>query len=297
MFKKQLMKIKVFKNLARYYSFVRRNGYFPNISNPKTFNEKIQYRKRQKPKNIFSLCSDKILVKEYVENILKENITVENYYVGDNISRDVIKSKLNLHGDVLVKANHNSGPVHLVTSNASDEKIDKVCQSINNQLKIDYGKLKQESWYSEIKPRVLIEKRLLPEEGEENIRDYKFHVFKQVDGTMKIVLHVDFDRDINHTRSFFDEDLNWLPFAAGHAAINTKIVRPDNYDNMLDIVKKLATPFSYVRIDLYNIAGAIYFGEMTFAHAGGSEPFSFKEYDIWMGNLWAFNDENQLFLS
>ncbi|EEG87029.1 hypothetical protein PROPEN_00698 [Proteus penneri ATCC 35198] len=36
-----------------------------------------------------------------------------------------------------------------------------------------------------------------------------------------------------------------------------------NFDLMLEIAKQLATPFSYVRVDLYNIDGNIYFGELN----------------------------------
>ena len=55
---------------------------------------------------------------------------------------------------------------------------------------------------------------------------------------------------------------------------------------MIKIVKCLADDFSYVRVDLYNINGAIYFGELTFAHGGGAEAFNDKIYDMWMGELW-----------
>jgi len=86
--------------------------------------------------------------------------------------------------------------------------------------------------------------------------------------------------------SYFDENLNWLPFHGQYPSIVTKISKPKNYEIMLGYAKVLASDFSYVRVDFYNIEGVIYFGELTFAHANGSSYFSDKSYDEWMGNLW-----------
>src|SRR5690606_22246322 len=98
---------------------------------------------------------------------------------------------LELNGDCLLKANHNSGPVHLLTQDSSDEEIKAAVKSTLHQLKDDYGKRKGEPWYSEIERRILVEKRLLPGRGEKNLKDYKFHMFKQ-DSGFKVILEVHF---------------------------------------------------------------------------------------------------------
>ncbi len=61
---------------------------------------------------------------------------------------------------------------------------------------------------------------------------------------------------------------------------------------MLIIAKKIARNFSYVRVDLYNLEGQIYFGEMTFSHQGGHCRFSNYCYDLWMGSLWKGDPRN-----
>lgn len=38
---------------------------------------------------------------------------------------------------------------------------------------------------------------------------------------------------------------------------------------MIEVAETLAHPFPCVRVDLYNIGGKIYFGEMTFTSLGG----------------------------
>ncbi|MGP4987942.1 ATP-grasp fold amidoligase family protein [Pseudoalteromonas nigrifaciens] len=282
----KLRKYKVFNDFFFYISFIRDNQYIPNFKNPKTYNEKINYRKRNADNNLFSICSDKLAVKDWVAEKGFSDIVIENYYAGDNIDFDTLKSILTDKGDVLLKANHNSGPVYLLTTLCSDDKIRAACVDVNKQLAIDYGKLTNESWYSNIKPQVLVEKRLKPESGEKDLKDYKFHVFKQKSGECKVILHIDFDRTTNHNRSYFDEELNWLPFFIEYPSIVTKIHKPKNYERMLKIVKKLALDFSYVRVDLYNIDGEIYFGELTFAPGSGVSVVSDQSYDKWMGNVW-----------
>lgn len=266
--------------------FVKNNRYIPNFKNPKTYNEKINYRKNDPKHELFSICSDKIAAKDYVAEQISSDIIIPNYYVGEYISFEIMKSILDEKGDCLLKANHNSGPVYLLTTESTDKEIKHAVDDVNHQLTIDFGKLQNETWYSHIKPGVLVERRLLPEEGDTDVKDYKFHVFKQNNGSVKVVLGVYFDRETNATASFFDEDLIWLPFHGEYPSLVTELNKPKNYEMMLDSAKKLGEKFSYVRADFYNVNGRVYFGEMTFAHAGGSGPFSSKNYDLWMGNLW-----------
>lgn len=266
--------------------FVIKNQYIPNFKNPKTYNEKINFRKNDPQNALFSMCSDKIKAKEYVADKISPEIIIPNYYVGGSISFEQMKLIIEKEGDCFLKANHNSGPVYLLTSKSSDQEIDDAIVDVNNQLKVDFGKLQNECWYSDIKPAVLVEKRLQPEKGEGDIKDYKFHVFKQNDGTYKILLEVHFEQLTNHSISYFDEHLNWLPLTIEYPNIVTVLKKPKNYELMVEYAKRLADPFSYVRVDFYNVQGDIYFGELTFAKTGGAGVFLNKMYDLWLGNFW-----------
>lgn len=269
-----------------YLRFLKKNKYIPNFKTPKTYNEKVNYRKNNPKNDLFSVCADKIKAKEYVAEIISPEVVIPNYYIGDSISFEKMKELLEINGDCLLKANHNSGPVYLIKSESSVQEIQLAVKDVNKQLEIDYGKLKNETWYSDIKPRVLVEKRLPLKEGETDLKDYKFHMFKQNDGSFKVILHVDYDRNSNHNRSYFDVNLNWLPFSVKYPSVRTVVEKPKNYEMMVEYAKKLAEPFSYVRVDFYNIDGDIFFGELTFAHESGCGEFTSKAYDLWMGNLW-----------
>jgi hypothetical protein len=291
MFKK--LRRKVYRNspflrkLWFYVSFIRNNKYIPNFKNPRTFNEKINYRKNNPKNELFSVCADKIAAKEWVAKQIGEEYIIPNYYVGDSITPEKMKEIIEKYGDCVLKTNHDSGTVFMLTPELSKEELTIVCKHVNKKLKLDYGAYANEPWYSNIKPRVFVEQKLVPEKGESDVRDYKFHIFKQKDGTFKALVAVDFDRKTNHNRSFFNENGDFLNLSTFCPNVITKIDKPQNYEKMFELAKKLATPFSYARVDFYNINGKIYFGEMTFAPgSGNSGTFQSYKYDLWMGNLW-----------
>ena len=50
------------------------------------------------------------------------------------------------------------------------------------------------------------------------------------------------------------------------------------------IAKKLSEPFPFCRVDLYNIDGSVYFGEITFYHGGGCNSIEPEEWDYRLGS-------------
>src|SRR5690606_36687853 len=99
------------------YKFVVNNKYIPDFKNPKTFNEKVNYRKNNPKHNLFSICSDKVAAKEWVAKRIGVDYIIPNYFVGDSITPETINDILVDKGDSLLEVNHNSGPVYLFTKN------------------------------------------------------------------------------------------------------------------------------------------------------------------------------------
>ena len=60
--------------------------------------------------------------------------------------------------------------------------------------------------------------------------------------------------------------------------------KPDGMDEMFDLAAKLSKGYPFVRVDLYNINGKIYFGELTFFPASGLDPNRLPETDLYFGN-------------
>src|SRR5690625_6249858 len=117
-----LIRRKIYRNskLARRFwfwlNFIRKNHYIPNFKNPKTYNEKVNFRKNNPKNPLFSLCADKIKAKEYVAEKISPDIIIPNYYVGKSIDFGTMKQIIQEQGDCFLKANHNSGTVHLLTT-------------------------------------------------------------------------------------------------------------------------------------------------------------------------------------
>lgn len=83
----------------------------------------------------------------------------------------------------------------------------------------------------------------------------------------------------------------WSKFTESYRNGNGRVPKPENYEQMLTIASKLSEGFPQVRIDLYNINGHIYFGEMTFTIAGGYVDFYSDEVLREMGEKTVLNIE------
>ena len=60
---------------------------------------------------------------------------------------------------------------------------------------------------------------------------------------------------------------------------------PDNLQDMIALAEQLSKSEPFIRVDLYNVNGKIYFGELTFYPASGLLPWSPSHYDYDLGNL------------
>ena len=59
---------------------------------------------------------------------------------------------------------------------------------------------------------------------------------------------------------------------------------------MIEYAKKLSEEFVFVRVDLYNINGKIYLGEMTFSPSNFGFSLKNKEQSIELGKLININN-------
>ena len=54
---------------------------------------------------------------------------------------------------------------------------------------------------------------------------------------------------------------------------------------MFVLAEKLSSGLPFVRVDLYNVDGTIYFGEMTFYPASGFDANLLEETDLLFGSM------------
>ena len=138
-----------------------------------------------------------------------------------------------------------------------------------------------EMHYSHITPKIIAEKYIVDSNGELN--DYKFLCFDGV----PYYCWVDVGRFTDHRRNVYD--MNWVlqPWNQ-YSYRNTEQIldKPDNFDDMIRIVKTLCKGIPQVRVDLYSVNGKIYFGEMTFTNGKGYELIYPEKYNVMLGSLW-----------
>lgn len=53
-----------------------------------------------------------------------------------------------------------------------------------------------------------------------------------------------------------------------------RVAKPRNFDEMVDVAERLSRGFGFLRIDLYNVDGRVFFGEVTCTPAGGVSPIA-----------------------
>lgn len=246
---------------------------------PETFNEKIQFRKIYDNNILYSICSDKYRVREYVKEKIGEEYLIPLLLVTDELTEEQWNK---LPNQFVAKANHNSGPVQIVKDKSKVNKRE-IIKELKYQLKLDYGILSMEKYYSDI-PRKIIVEKFLNDTSEKELKDYKFFCF---DGKIKYCQLIK-NRSTDETIDFYD--INWIKQDFTGLSVQkispTFEKKPINYEKMLEIVKKLAEGFDFVRVDLYNIDGKIYFGELTFCPASGYGKFIPEKWNYIISEFW-----------
>lgn len=246
-----------------------------NLRNPKTLNEKIQWLKLFGYRPEFTMMTDKILVKDFVKATIGEEYVIPTIGEWDS-EKDIDFSKL--PDKFVLKANHNSSGT-IICTDKSRLDVKGTIKNLHGQLRQNYYLYGRETAYRDIRRRVLAEPYMHDEKTGE-LRDYKFFCF---DSVVKSVL-VTSNRTQTLNLDYFDADYNHLPFKQGYENSTKKLERPANFELMKTLASKLSAGIPFVRVDLYEINGKVYFGEMTFYHYNGFAPFDPPEWDEVFGS-------------
>jgi hypothetical protein len=246
-----------------------------DLKNPKTYNEKLQWLKLYDRKPAYSAMVDKAEAKRVVANLIGEQHIIPTLGVWEKFD-DIDFDKL--PDQFVLKTTHGCGGVIICKDKA---KLDSTTarKEINFSFKHNYFTYGREWPYKNVKPRIIAEQLMVDESGIE-LKDYKFFCF---DGEPK-AMFIATDRPHDTRFDFFDMDFKHLPFTNGHENATKIIHKPQNFELMIELARKLSTGIPHVRVDLYNINGKVYFGELTFFHWGGMVPFEPEEWDYTFGS-------------
>ena len=252
-------------------------GYWMDWEDPQTFNEKIQWLKVYDRHPEYTKMVDKVSAKEYVAGIIGNEYIIPTLAVYNSAAEIDFD---NLPNQFVLKCTHDSGGI-VVCRDKSKLNLKATREILRKGLKRTYIIQNREYPYKDVPRRIIAEQYIEDEGGE--LRDYKFFCF---DGEPKY-LFVATDRGRTDTETkfdFFDMDWNHLPFTNGHPNNPVTPEKPENFELMKQIAAKLSAGIPHVRVDLYNIRGKVYFGELTFFHWGGTVPFEPNEWDYKFGD-------------
>lgn len=154
------------------------------------------------------------------------------------------------------------------------------------------GALHAEPHYKNMKPCVIAEEVLPLDLGATSLTDYKMWCFngkcyytwicnnRSVGGNSAHVMTYDMDWNAHPEFSVFNSD-----YLQGRI-----ISKPKNFERMIEVAEKLSQGFPELRVDLYNINGKVYFGELTFTSQGGFMDFYTPEFNKKLGSLFDVKD-------
>ena len=246
-----------------------------NLDNPKTMNEKLQWLKLYDRKPVYTQMVDKVLAKKYVAGLIGEQYIVPTLGVWnhfDEIDFDTLPNQF------VLKTNHSGGNTGVVICK-DKMHFDKseARRKLEQSLKTDISKTHVEWPYRNIERKILAEEYL----GDDVI-DYKFYCF---DGVADVVLLCTERATGNPKFYFFDKEwkLRRLNKRGKEAPENFTLPMPKGMPEMFNIADKLSEGIPFARVDLYNINGTIYFGEITLYPASGYDSNRLPEADLYFG--------------
>ena len=251
---------------------------FIDFDNPKTFNEKIQWLKLNYRKEEYTNLVDKYRVKQYITKLIGEEYVIPTLGVWKNVDDIDFKS---LPEKFVLKCNNDSGGI-VICKNKKDFDEAKAKSFLKERLKNNgywYGR----EWpYKNVKPCIIAEK-YMEDSISKDIKDYKFFCFN---GSMEF-FDIDIDRFIEHRSNYYDRNGNFLPFGKTYCPpdYTKKIEMPKNLDKMIELAETISHNTVLSRIDLYEIDGQVYFGEITFYPGSGFSPFTDEKWDYKLGDM------------
>lgn len=246
-----------------------------DLKNPVTYNDKIQWLKIHDRKPEYTMMVDKYAVRKYIAETIGEQYLIP--MVGGPWDKFEDIDFDGLPDQFVLKCNHDSGGLVICKDKS---KLDKRAaeKKIKKSLSRNFYWGTREWPYKDVKPCIYAEKYMVDDSGYE-LKDYKFFCFNGIPKVMFIAT----DRNVSTKFDFFDMDFNHLPFTNGHPCAKVPPQKPKCFEEMKRLAGILSTGIKQLRVDFYEINGAVYFGELTFSHWSGMVPFEPEEWDRKLG--------------
>ena len=249
-----------------------------NLKNPRYYGEKIQWLKLYGGLEKLGPYVDKFEVRKYVEETIGPEHLIPLIGVYDSVEQIDFSA---LPSRFVMKCTNGSQAV-LICRDKNQLDVEQAKRTMRKWLSDDFYKMKKETQYQYVKNRILIEEYMEDDSGE--LRDYKFYCF---DGEplWYAIFSGRFSQKTVDTYTISGDFLEDCKNGGKHIKVSEKPAgKLENLDRFIALARKLAAPFTEVRVDFYLTKGEIYFGELTFTDGAGSEPvFPLEKYDVAFG--------------
>ena len=253
-------------------------GFWPDFKHPKRYTEKLQLYKMRYRNPIMAQCVDKYEVRKYVENKGLGYILNELYGIYESFDEIDFNS---LPDKFVIKATTGGGGFNVIivkdkkSCNREELKSKVISWEPHKKGAVSFGR----EWaYSGVgKTRIIIEQYLEDPQGQ-GLTDYKFFCFNGE----PYCVQVDTGRFDGHRQNYYD--MQWQSIGVHCTYPEGELQQvPLNFEQMKQVAAQLSEDFPFVRVDLYNVKGQIFFGELTFYPSSGYGKFHPDSFDNQLG--------------
>lgn len=250
-------------------------GVKPDLVEPKTFNEKLQWIKLYGVTDDMCICADKYCVRDYLQN--KGYGYLLNPYIAVVRSPDEIIWE-DLPKKFVLKASHGSGWNIFCTDKSQIGKVKRNIwmSSMKSWMRQNLYAYGREPVYKAIIPRIVCE-QFIESDGE--LLDYKFFC---INGKIEFI-QVTINEKHAHKINLYSTEWKRIPANYAYPPSNKDIPCPLHFEEMKIIAEDISRPFDFSRIDLYSVSSGIIFGEITFFPSSGFKHFTPEAFDLELG--------------
>ena len=252
-----------------------------DLNNPQDFNEKLQYLKLRTYYNnpVITRCADKYAVRGYLEEKGYADLLPKLLGGPYECAEELRAEWDRLPERFVIKCNHGCG-YNILVSNKSQMKLNDVISQLDRWMHEDFWKEFCEPQYRFIPKRIIVEEHL-----GDNIQTYKFYCINQKPEMLYVSSNGE-NGEKDLYLDYFNMDWEWQPITlTTHLHAKQPIPKPQSFDEMVTLSRKLSEGFPFVRIDLYDVDGKVFLSEFTFIPTGGNMKLNPPEILEEWGNM------------
>ncbi|MFC1528041.1 ATP-grasp fold amidoligase family protein [Candidatus Neomarinimicrobiota bacterium] len=246
-----------------------------NLNNPRTLQEKYLWLRLNDKTKLHTLCADKYLVRNYIKEQIGGEYLIPLLFHTSDPKQLTLENLPNI--PFIIKTNHGCKG-HIIVYDKAKLNYGELRKKFRKALKSNIYYKSREWQYKNIKPHIIVEELL--QKNKEQVLDYKFHCYNNIVNMIEVYIYAKDGLKIN----FYKRDWEKLDIRSRDTESTVPTKRPKRLNTMIKLAQKLSTNFKFVKVDMYNIDGKIFIGELTFTPSMGLQGFIPDEWNLKLGD-------------